>query len=172
MSVEATFYMTTMTRPDQTMTTRPRFCPGILWRSLGSLRAIWLLGEPPMQPSPFQDQLLLCIANKRIEFDSSNNDFWYSVIFWRDRIILRLDNKFYNVCPRTICRRDEICPGTEYVLGRKMLTFWDVKKKKKIYLWSGQQYIVNNYHYLEVCPSTRYSRHSNAEYIHRLHAVM
>ena len=36
---------------------------------------------------------------------------------------------------------------------------------------NGQQYIVNNYHYLEVCPSTRYSRHSNAEYIHRLYAI-
>ena len=30
---------------------------------------------------------------------------------------------------------------------------------------------VDNYHCLERSPITRYSRHSNAEYIHRLHAL-
>ena len=39
----------------------------------GNQLAIWLLGEATMQPLPFQDQLLLCIANKRIELGSSND---------------------------------------------------------------------------------------------------
>ena len=82
-----------------------------------------------MQPSPFQDQLLLCIANKRIEFDSSNNDFPSM-----DSGNQIPENNHENMNESVLEFLDELCYAN----------VWGFEDEEGIF--------VNSYHYLDVWP--------------------